>query len=43
MSQVKADEMPLASYTLIHKDAKLYNSEKTLIIDYMKNLKETLK
>jgi hypothetical protein len=35
--------MPLASYTLIHKDAKLSNSEKTLIIDYMKNLKETLK
>ena len=42
-SQVKDDEMPLASYTLIHKDAKLSNSEKTLIIDYMKNLKETLK
>ena len=41
ISQVKDDEMPLASYTLIHKDAKLSNSEKTLIIDYMKNLKET--
>ena len=43
ISQVKDDEMPLASYTLIHKDAKLSNSQKTLIIDYMKNLKETLK
>lgn len=43
ISQVKDDEMPLASYTLIHKDTKLSNSEKTLIIDYMKNLKETLK
>jgi len=43
ISQVKDDEMPLASYTLIHKDAKLSNSEKTLIIDYMRNLKETLK
>ena len=43
ISQVNDDEMPLASYTLIHKDAKLSNSEKTLIIDYMKNLKETLK
>ncbi len=43
ISQVKDDEMPLASYTLIHKDAKLSNYEKTLIIDYMKNLKETLK
>ena len=31
ISQVKDDEMPLASYTLIHKDAKLSNSEKTLI------------
>jgi hypothetical protein len=40
ISQVKDDEMPLASYTLIHKDAKLSNSEKTLIIDYMKNLKK---
>ena len=29
ISQVKDDEMPLASYTLIHKDAKLSNSEKT--------------
>ena len=27
ISQVKDDEMPLASYTLIHKDAKLSNSE----------------
>ena len=43
ISQVKDDEMPLASYTLIHNDAKLSNSEKTLIIDYMKNLKEKLK
>lgn len=43
ISQVEDDEMPLASYTLIHKDAKLSKSEKTLIIDYMKNLKEKLK
>ena len=43
ISQIKDDEMPLASYTLIHKDAKLSISEKTLIIDYMKNLKENLR
>lgn len=43
ISQVKDDEMPLVSYTLIHKDAKLSKSEKTLIIDYMKNLKENLR
>ena len=42
ISQVKDDEMPLASYTLIHKEAQLSNSEKTLMIDYMKTLKETL-
>ena len=30
ISQVKDDEMPLASYTLIHNDAKLSNSEKDL-------------
>ncbi len=43
ISQVEDDEMPLASYTLIHKDAKLSKSEKTLIIDYLNNLKEELK
>ncbi|GGD13159.1 heme-binding domain-containing protein [Hyunsoonleella pacifica] len=43
INQVKDDEMPLASYTLIHKDARLSKSEKTLIIDYVKNLKENLR
>ena len=42
ISQVEDDEMPLLSYTLIHKDAKLSKSEKTLIIDYMKKLKGNL-
>lgn len=42
-SQINDNEMPLASYTLFHKDAKLSKSEKALIIDYMKNLKEKLK
>lgn len=42
ISQVKDDEMPLSSYTLIHKDAELSESEKTLVIDYMKNLKDNL-
>jgi len=42
ISQVKDDEMPLSSYTLIHKDAKLSKSEKTLVIDYMKKLKDNL-
>ncbi len=42
-SQINDNEMPLASYTLIHKDVKLSKSEKALIVDYMKNLKEKLK
>ena len=42
ISQVEDDEMPLSSYTLIHKDAKLSKSEKTLVIDYMKKLKGNL-
>jgi len=42
ISQVEDDEMPLSSYTLIHKDAKLPESEKTLVIDYMKRLKDNL-
>ncbi|WP_341214884.1 heme-binding domain-containing protein [uncultured Wocania sp.] len=43
IGQVEDDEMPLSSYALIHKNAKLSKSEKILIIDYMKNLKENLK
>ena len=43
ISQIKDYEMPLASYTLIHKDAELSKPEKTLIIDYINNLKEKLK
>ncbi|WP_340064229.1 heme-binding domain-containing protein [Ascidiimonas aurantiaca] len=42
ISQIKGDEMPLASYTLVHKDARLSRSEKVLIIDYMKKLKDSL-
>jgi len=42
ISQVRDDEMPLTSYTLIHKDAKLSKSEKDLVVDYMKKLKDNL-
>jgi len=34
---VQEDEMPLSSYTLIHKDAKLTNEEKAQLIDWAKN------
>ncbi|OQP61185.1 cytochrome C [Niastella vici] len=34
---VEEDEMPLSSYTLIHKDARLTNEEKTQLIEWAKN------
>lgn len=43
INQIKDDQMPLSSYTLIHKDAILSKTEKTLLIDYMKKLKDSLK
>ena len=38
ISQFEDDEMPLPSYTLIHRDAILSPLEKTLVIDYLKQL-----
>ncbi|MCB0507485.1 MAG: heme-binding domain-containing protein [Bacteroidetes bacterium] len=43
INQIKDNEMPLSSYTLIHKDAILSKTEKTFLIDYMKKLKDSLK
>lgn len=43
INQIKDDEMPLFSYTLIHKDAVLSKYERKLFIDYMKKLKDSLK
>jgi len=42
ISQIKDEEMPLFSYTLIHGDAVFSASEKDLVIDYMKGLKDSL-
>jgi hypothetical protein len=42
ISQIKDDEMPLSSYTIIHKDAKLSKSLKALVIGYLKKLKNSL-
>ena len=42
MSQIRDDEMPLFSYTLVHRDAVLSNSEKELVIDYMGQIKKNL-
>jgi len=42
ISQIEDDEMPLDSYTLIHRDAKFSESEKKEIIKYMTKLKNNL-
>lgn len=41
-SQVKDDEMPLASYTMLHKNARLTKEQKTLIIEWALHAKDSL-
>lgn len=43
ISQIQDDEMPLYSYTLIHRDAVYSDSEKEMVIEYMRDLKDKLK
>ncbi len=40
---IKNDDMPLTSYTWIHRDAVLSKEEKTIMIDWINNLLNTLK
>ena len=42
ISQVRDDEMPMLSYTLIHGDAKLSTNEKQLIIEWVDKLRDSL-
>lgn len=42
INQIKNDEMPLSSYTLIHRDAILSDAEKKTLIDYMTKTKDSL-
>lgn len=42
ISQIEDDEMPLTSYTLIHRDAVYSASEKKLVIEYMKQIRKSL-
>lgn len=42
ISQIKDDEMPLNSYTIIHKDAKLSVKDKELLINWVQKLKDSL-
>jgi hypothetical protein len=40
--QIKDGEMPLYSYTIIHKNARLSKEEKGLIIDWAQNAQDSL-
>ena len=42
ISQIEDDEMPLASYTLVHRDAKLTDTEKKTLLDWVSKLKDSL-
>jgi len=42
LSQVKDGEMPLASYTLMHKEAKLSENEKKALEDWINKMLESL-
>jgi len=42
ISQIEDDEMPLSSYTLIHRDATFSDTEKQEIIKWMTQLKDSL-
>lgn len=37
ISQVEKDEMPLASYTFIHRDARLSQDDKKILVNYLKS------
>ena len=43
IEQVKEGEMPLSSYTIIHKEAKLTEAEKAMIINWCQNIMDTIK
>ncbi|WP_339876291.1 heme-binding domain-containing protein [Olleya marilimosa] len=42
IKQIESKEMPLDSYTLIHKDAKFSNEETNEIINFITQLKDSL-
>ena len=41
-SQIEHDEMPLSSYTLMNRNAKISDQEKLLLIDWINNLRDSL-
>lgn len=43
VNSVRDDNMPLSSYAMMHKDARLSNDEKTLIIDWATRTKDSIR
>jgi len=41
-NQIEKNEMPLSSYTLIHRDARLTPKSKKLLVDYLNALQDSL-
>ena len=41
-NQIEKDEMPLSSYTLIHRDARLSKESKKELVDYLNALQDSL-
>lgn len=41
-NQIKDGEMPISSYKLMHKNARLSQTEKTLIMDWMNKMADSL-
>jgi hypothetical protein len=42
ISQIKDNEMPLSSYTILHSKAKLSKNDKKLIMDWFLQLKDSI-
>lgn len=42
MSQIRDNEMPLTSYTVMHKDAKLSEKDKQVLEEWLTNLRDNL-
>ena len=42
VKQIKSDEMPLASYTLIHKNARLTTVQKEEVMDCINKIKDSI-
>ena len=42
IKQIESGEMPMASYTLIHKEATFSEEETQKVVKYMENLKDSL-